>query len=163
MSQYSRAEVQPQPWNGNPPSITTAHAALTTSKSAATVNALATAYTALIQPDPGTVAIEMRFRVDGSDGDSNVLNLYAMAGASDHYTLIGTLTLTAGTQVDADSNLFCDTISIASELWIDDIVILSDAANGIARVALNLQGYTHILAIATTLNSTAVYVDWRQI
>jgi hypothetical protein len=162
MSQYSRAEIQPQPWSDPSPSITTALSALTTDKSAATVNALATAKTAIIQPDGGTIALELRFRVDGSDGESNVLNLYAMAGADDHYTLIGTLTLTAGTQTDG-TYLFCDTASLASELWIDDIVVLSDEADGIARVSLNLQGYTHILAIATTLNSTAVYCDWRQV
>ena len=166
MSNYSRAEVQPQPWNGNPPSITTSQAALTTDKSAATVNALATAKTAIIQPDEGTVAMEMRFRVDGSDGDSNVLELYAMCdpdGAGDHYTRIATLTLTAGTQVDANSYLFCDTVVITNEFYMDDIIPLSNAGNGIASVALNLQGHTHFLLIASTLNSTGVYVDWRQI
>jgi hypothetical protein len=162
MSSYTRAEVQPQPWNGNPPSITTTHAALTTDKSASTTHALATAYTALIQPDEGVVAMEMRFRVDGSDGDSNVLELYAMAGADDHYTRIATLTLTAGTQTDG-TYLFCDTVVITNEFWIDDIIAISDAGNNIAKVALNLQGYTHFALIASTLNSTAVYVDWRQI
>ena len=145
--------------------LTTAQAALTTDKSAATVDALTSTGIVKLRPDDGTVALELRFRGLATDADSNVLNIYAMRdpkGVGDHYTLIGTLTLTTGTQTDG-TNLFADTVAIASELWIDDIVLMSDVANGIARVALNTQGYTHFLFIATTLGSTSVIVDYCRV
>ncbi|KKL85645.1 hypothetical protein LCGC14_1040160 [marine sediment metagenome] len=146
--------------------LTTVQAALTTDKSAATVDALTATGIVKLLPDDGTVALELRVRGLASDGDSNVLNVYAMRdpkGTGDHYTLIGTLTLTTGTQIFSTGNLFADTVTIASELWIDDIVLMSDAANGIARVALNTQGYTHFLFIATTLGSTSVIVDYVRV
>ncbi len=145
--------------------LTTSQAALTTNKSAATVDALTATGVVKVRPDDGTVALEVRVRGLASDGDSNVLNVYAMRdpkGTGDHYTLIGTLTWTTGTQTDG-TNLFADTVSIASKLWIDDIVLMSDTANGIARVALNTQGYTHFLFIATTLGSTSVIVDYVRV
>ena len=141
--------------------LTTSQAALTTSKSSATVDALTSTGVVKLQPYVSTVALELRFKGVQTDGDSNVIDVHAMRdpkGTGDHYTLIGTLTLTTGTQTDGTNN-FVDTITITSELWIDDIVVMSDAANGIARVALNTQGYSHFLFIATTLNSTSIIVD----
>ncbi|KKK84096.1 hypothetical protein LCGC14_2786800 [marine sediment metagenome] len=145
--------------------ITTSQAALTTNKSAATVDALTATGVVKLRPNDGSVSLELRFKGLATDADSNVLNVYAMRdpkGTGDHYTLIGTLTLTTGTQTDG-TNLFADTAVITSELWIDDIVVMSDAANGIARVALNTQGYTHFLFICTTLASTSVIVDSTRI
>ena len=145
--------------------LTTTQVALTTDKSAATVDALTATGIVKLRPDDGTVALELRFRGLATDADSNVLNVYAMRdpkGTGDHYTLIGTLTLTTGTQTDG-TNLFADTVAIASELWIDDIVLMSDAANGIARVALNTQGYSTFLFLCTTLGSTSVIVDYVRV
>jgi hypothetical protein len=163
MTMNVRETLQGSGWETVSLTLTSAQAALTTDKSAATVDALAAAKTAIIDVEDGTVALEVRLRVTGSDGDSNVLNLYAMAGDSDHYTLMGTITTTAGTQVFSSGNLFVDTMTFASELWIDDIIVLSDAADGIARISWNTQGYTKFLLIATTLNSATVHVDYRRV
>lgn len=163
----SKTVVQQNPWILDTTGIDTAGSALGTDKSAATVHALDDIKRISLQgPYSLTVALEFRVRANGSDGDSNVFNLYAMAdphGKGDHYTLVGTLTFTAGTQVDSNSYLFADTVSISDELWIDDVVTLSDASDGIARVALNTQGYSDFVLIATTLGSTAVYIDYRRI
>jgi len=139
--------------------------ALTTDKSAATAHALTSTTFVRIQPNENTVSLELRFRVNGTANLDDVVNLYAMAGNSDHYTLMGTLTLTAGTQTDG-TYLFCDGIEIANELWIDDIVTLHDegsAGNGIGRVCFNTQGYNNFLLVVTDLDNTAIRVDSRRI
>lgn len=136
--------------------ISVAGAALTTDKSAATVHALASTTFVRIQAEDGSVALDLRWR-GGSDGDVNIQNLYAMRGDSDHYTLIGTLTLTTGTQTDG-SKLFVDTITIANENWVDAIEVISDEANGIAHVSLNTHGYKNFVLLGTTVAST-LYVD----
>ena len=138
--------------------ISVAGAALTTDKSAATVNALAaTTFVKITVPD-GSIALNLRWR-GGTALDVNVQNLYAMRGDSDHYTLIATLTLTTGTQTDG-SRLFIDTIVITAdtEKWTDEIVVVSDAGNGIAHLSLNTHGYRNFVLISTTLASTT-YVD----
>jgi hypothetical protein len=155
----ARSGVAQYPWR-NAGTLSTAQAALTTDKSAATVNALTSTGTVFVSPTDNTVALDLRFR-GGADGDSNVISIYAMAG-TDHYTKIIDLTLTTGTQTDG-TNLFVDTLAGANELWADDIVVLSDAANGIAHVELNTHGYSSFLFIATTLNSSSVLVDWRRV
>lgn len=140
--------------------LTTVQAALTTNKSAATVNALTATGIVIVKVDDGTVALDVRFRGVATDADSNVINIYAMVG-TDHYTRIAVLTLTTGTQTDG-TNLFVDTITIANEKWTDEIAVTSDAANGIAHVALNTHGMSRFLFIATTLNSTSIIVDVRR-
>lgn len=142
------------PWNEEG-SISVAGSALTTDKSAATAHALTATTITRIQVPDGTVAINLRWR-GGSDGDSNTHVLYGMRG-TDHYTRIATLTLTTGTQTDG-TYLFVDTIAIANEKWTDDIVEVSDEANGIAHLVLNTHGYTDFLLLGTTVNST-LYID----
>lgn len=167
--QYVRESIQQTGWenvnfeNGRQTSITSTQAALTTDKSATIIDALATAKTAIINAEDGTAALEIRLRATGSDGNINILNLYAMAGDKDHYTLMGTITATVGTQIFSSGVLFVDTMTFASELWPDDIVVLSDANNGIARIAWNTQGYKKFLLIATTLVSAAIHIDYRRI
>jgi len=144
--------------------LTTEQAALTTDKSKATVSALTSTGTVIINPTKYTVAFDLRFR-GVTDGDSNVINLYAMRAetTADHYTLITTATLTTGTQTDG-TNLFIDTIdNSAFEKWADDIVVVSDAADGIAHMELNTHGYSHFLIIATTLASSSLIIDWARI
>lgn len=152
MKQYEWKEV------GN---ITTAKSALTTDKSAATINALSAAQTIIITPDDGTVALELRFRGE-ANGKVDVFNLYAMRGDSDHYDLIATISNVCGTQTDG-TYFFADTIVLSAEQWIDDIVAVSNATNGIAKVILNTHGYKNFLLIATTLGSAAAYVDAARI
>ena len=158
--QYSEKHIKQYDWH-NIGNLTTAQAALTTDKSAATVNALTSTGIVIFKADDGAVTYEFRFRGD-TDGDADTLNIYAMRGKSDHYTLIGTLTtLTTGTQTDG-TYFFKDTItSLDNEKWgnADDMVAISDAANGIAKLILNTLGYSHFLFIATTLNGEVVYID----
>lgn len=152
------------PWSSLT-AITSAQSAPTTDKSEATVDGYGDGTVALIQPDDGTVALDIRFKAAGSDGDSNVVDIYAVRdrvdGKDDDYTRIVTLTLTNGTQTDG-TNLYIDTIVSSNEKWVDDIVVVSDAANGIAHVALNTHGYKKFAVIATTLNSTSLTVDWAR-
>ena len=143
--------------------ITVAQTALTTDKSAATVDALASTKTAFVLPANGTIALDVRFRGLMSDGDDNVLNLYAMRGIADHYTRIATLTLKTGTQLYSSGNRFVDTIVITNEKWYDTIEVINDAANGIARIAFNTHGHSNFVLIATTLNSTSVIVEASQV
>jgi len=156
--QYSEKHIKQYDWNeiGN---LTTAQAALTTDKSAATVKALTSTGIVIFQADDGAVTYEFRFRGD-TDADADTLNIYAMRGDSDHYTRIGTLVLTTGTQTDG-TYLFKDTVVLSNEKWgnADDMVEISDAADGIAKLILNTLGYSHFLFIATTLNGEVVYID----
>ena len=164
--------IQSQPWrNDSGDGITVAGSALTTDKSAATVHALtSTTYkrVSLQGPYQFTPSLEFRFRMSGAtENATETLNLYAMAdphGKGDHYTLVGTITITAGTQVDGNDYPFADGVSIADELWIDDVVLLNDASDGIARIAMNTQGYSDFVFILTgQLSSTAVFIDFRRI
>lgn len=159
---YVEQFIKQYKWK-NEGNLTTAQAALTTDKSADTVNALTATGILVFQADDGAVTYEFRFR-GGDDGDADTVVLYAMRGADDHYTRIATLTLTTGTQSDGTYN-FKDTIAVANEKWgssdaaDDDLLEISDAANGIAKLILNTLGYSHFLFIATTLNSTVLYID----
>lgn len=93
--------------------------------------------------------------------------LYAMAdphNRGDHYRLMGTITIVTGSQVDGNTYYFADDISIASEKWIDDIVLLTTTGdNDIGSVAFNTQGYTDFVLVCTTLGSTAIFTDFRRI
>lgn len=159
---FARITVGQYDWK-NAGSLTTSQAALSTDKSSAAVNALTSTGTLFISPTDNTVAFDLRFR-GGVDGDSNVVNLYAMRAETeaDHYTRIITLTLTTGTQSDG-TNLFIDTLVSTNEKWGDDIVVVSDGANGIAHLELNTHGYSKFLVVATTLNSDELFVDWARV
>jgi hypothetical protein len=165
--------LQSHPWiKDTGDGITVAGSALTTDKSAATVHALtSTTYKRISLQGPYgfTPSLEFRFRMSGAaENATDTLNLYAMADphgkGDDHYTLVGTITITAGTQVDANAYPFADGVSIADELWIDDVVVLNDASDGIARIAINTQGYSDFVFLLTgQISSTAVFVDYRRV
>jgi len=162
--QYVRQAVKQYGWK-NEGTLSVQGSALTTDKTAATAHALTDGTSVRIQPSENTVALELRFRVDGTANLDDMVNLYAMAGDSDSYTLMGTLTLTAGTQTDG-TYLFCDGVEIANELWVDDIVVLHDegsAGNGIGRLCFNTQGYDNFLLVVTDLDNTSILVDSRRI
>jgi hypothetical protein len=160
---YARLAVSQYPWV-TAGTITTAQTALGADKSSDTVDALASGKTVIISPSLDSVSFDMRFKVTGgNEDDTDVANLYAMRGTDDHYTRILTMTLTKGTQTDGTNN-FIDTIVGANEKWGDDIVIVSDAADGIAHIALNTHGWAKFLVIATTLNNfSSITVDWARI
>lgn len=162
---YTRPAVPQYPWTSLA-AITSEQAAPTTNKSEATIDGYGDGVVAIIRPDDDGVAMDARFKVVGSDGDSNVVNIYAVRdsidGKGDDYTLMVTLALTVGTQTD-DTNLYVDTIVSSNEKWIDDFVVISDAANGIGHVSWNTQGYKKFAVIATTLGSTSLIVDYARI
>lgn len=163
--------IQSQPWrNDSGDGITVAGSALTTDKSAATVHALtSTTYkrVSLQGPYQFTPSLEFRFRVNGTNNQTNVVYLYAMAdphGKGDHYKTVGTLTIKNGTQLDANSYRFVDEITIANEKWIDDVVVVDVADDDdIATLAINTQGYSDFVFVCTTLSSTGIWIDFRRI
>jgi len=145
--------------------ITVEQAVLTgTQRDDATVEALAAANKALIRPGSGTVALELRFRSDGTfeANDDSVLQLYAAAG-KDHYTRIATLTIIQGEQLHSTGIYFCDSIVATLENWISatEVVQPETLDNHIARYVLNTHGYNRFLLIASDLDTTTIYVDWR--
>ena len=151
--QYVLQASKQYPWEAAG-SITTTQAALTTAKDSVTVNALAAAVKVIINPVDLQVATELRFITD-DDADANVLNLYAMAGDTDFYKLIATITLTGGTTVaPGTSKVFCDTLVLTAEKWPTSMKAMSPIANDIAGISLNVHGYKNFLLIATTLANT---------
>jgi hypothetical protein len=130
----------------------------------ASVEAIAAANKALIKPPNGTVALELRFRSDGtSAGDQEILELYAAAGV-DHYVHVDQLTIDRGTQEYSSTIFFYDTIVSAGEQWITATSELSTTSNHIGRYVINTHGYDRFLLTMTTkdANTTNLYVDWRR-
>lgn len=141
--------------------ITAAQSAPTTDKSWSTVNGYGSTKVAMLRSADGAVAQNVRFRGAMTNNHTNVVNVYAMRGESDHFTLIATLTLTTGQQQYAAGNLFVDTIvmSAGTEHWPDSIDIVSEASDGIAHIFFNTHGFKYFAFIATTLNSTSIIVE----
>ena len=156
----ARSATPQYPWK-NAGSLTTEQAVLTTDKSSAAVDALTSTGTVFITPSDNTVAIELRFRCTGTEDLDDIITLYGMRG-TDHYTRMATITLINGTQTDG-TYTFHDSVAIANEKWIDDIVAVNDAADGIGRVAFNTQGYSKFLLIANDLDNDAILVDWVRV
>jgi len=148
-------ETQTQREWSNAGVLTTAQVALTTDKSKDTVEALTSTGIAVVEISSGAPAMSFRFRT-GANADSNVLNVYAMRG-DDHYALIGTITVTGGTQVAVSgTSVFCDTVAItaSTEVWPTPLAAISQTNNSIAEFALNMHGVSKLLFIATTLASS---------
>jgi len=141
--------------------ITVQQAALTTDKSAATVDLLAAANRIIITPSNGSVELDLRFRGVMTNADSNTVVMYAMRGDSDHYKPIATLTLTTGTQIFSSGNLFVDTIGVANRAWPDAIVPEGGGLNGIASLWLNTHGYKKFLFLCTSkaVGTTSIMID----
>jgi len=114
----------------------------------------------IIEPPNGVVAIELRFRSDGSENDANVAPLYAVAGR-DHYRLVDTLTVTQGTQIYSTGIYFADTVAAAGETWLSTTKEPSPA-DSMASYVLNVHGYDRFLLVASDLVTTSLYVDWRR-
>jgi len=131
----------------------------------AAVRALASANKALIEIPVGWIALEFRFYSDGSENDEDVLELYAASTSDskqDHYRHFGQLTTSVGTQ-ECGSNKFIDTISPANEHWITRNNEISPANNTFGSYVMNTHGYSHILVIASTLNSTILGVEYKKV
>jgi len=141
-------------------SITSAEAALAVDeRDNASVEAFATAKTIIYKRRTNKVWAEARFRLDGSENDTSVLQVYAASGV-DHYKFMGQLTITQGQQ-DSTSEHFADTIAPANEDTFFEAAEW-DAANGIATYAWKMKGYDRFLIIVSTLGVTTVDADIRE-
>ena len=130
----------------------------------AAVKALADTKKAIIEIPQGWLAVELRFYSDSAANTSDVVELYAAATSDsnpDHYRHFAQLTTLVGTQ-EKGSDKFIDTITPASENWLTKTGEVSPANNTYASYVLNTHGYSHILAIASTLNSTTLGIEYKK-
>ena len=128
------------------------------------VKALANANKVIIEIPQGWLAAELRFFSDSADNTVDIIELYAAATTDskpDHYRHFAQLTLTNGTQ-EYDSNTFIDTVVPVSN-WLTNKGAVSPANNTFGSYALNLHGHGHILAIASTLNSTKLGIEFKKV
>jgi hypothetical protein len=94
-------------------------------------------------------AAEFRFQTT-ADADAQVVSVWGACG-KDHFTLLAILTLTGGTQVGDSSKVFVDTIVASSEGLFQSGKVMDSATNRICRYGVDLNGYSKLLFIATTL------------
>jgi hypothetical protein len=130
----------------------------------AAVKALADANKVIIEIPQGWLAGEFRFYSDSADNTSDIVELYAASTSDskpDHYRHVATLTLTNGTQ-EKDANTFIDTIN-AAITWLTNKGAVSPADNTFASFAMNFHGHSHILAIASTLGSTTLGMEYKKV
>lgn len=145
-------------------SITTEQSQLgATAKTDAAVEALATARRAIYELTEGWPNLAFRFRADGNNNDTNVIELYVEAGA-DHYRHVATLTLLQGEQEHSSGIYFCDSIVESVASWPTDREITQPQTpnNSISEYWINPLGHTKFLFISSTLNATTLYVDVRK-
>ena len=130
----------------------------------AAVKALTGTKKVIIEIPQGWLAGEFRFYSNGADNIGDVVELYAASTSDskpDHYRHVATLTLTNGTQ-EKESNTFIDTIS-GNPVWLTNKGIVSPENNTFASFAMNFHGYSHILMIASTLNSTTLGIEIKKV
>jgi hypothetical protein len=128
----------------------------------AAVEALAAAKKVIIKLPPGIVSLELRFRSDGNENDDSIIQIFAAAGV-EHYMWQDQLTVTQGTQLYSGSIYFVDTIVSAGEAWLSDTRQISPAADHVARNVMNVHGYDRLWIVANDLDTTSLYVDWKQL
>jgi len=128
----------------------------------ALVEALADAKKVLIKLPSGIVSVELRFRSDGSANDDSIIQLFAAAGV-DHYRNICQLTVTQGTQKHSGSIYFCDGVTPANEVWHTTVTELSGTGNHMGGYTFNTHGYDRLWIVANDLDTTTLYVDWKQL
>ncbi len=130
----------------------------------AAVEALADANKVIIEIPQGWLAGEFRFYSDSAANTSDVIELYAAASTDskqDHYRHFATLTNLVGTQENG-TNKFIDTISAVSQ-WLTNKGAVSPADNTFASFAMNFHGHGRILAIASTLNSGTIGMEYKKV
>jgi hypothetical protein len=100
-------------------------------------------------------ALELRF-TGTTDGQTLVFDLMASRG-QDYFDRVATLTCTVGTmQKNSATVLFVDTIVLSNERWLKNVITTDTTGhNYIARVALDMCGYSKFALVATTINGTA--------
>lgn len=146
----------------NAGSITAASSALAvTGRDSATAEATGSTKVVLVNFAGGGGAVPkavlLRFRTDGANDSTNVLDMLVCRGVDDYHR-IATLTLTEGQQIDSGTIYFCDTITPSNEDALFDGEE-SNLANYIAHYYVRTLGFDKLLFQATTLNNTTVYID----
>jgi len=142
--------VNKQPW-GLVGSITASKAALgVTGRKPADIAAFAAGSYALWEVPLRINTAEIKFSTT-ADADGQVVNVYAARGNSD-YVFVMTLTLTGGTQTGPNSDVYVDTIVESAAAWkASSTQVINSAGNHIARWRIDLDGYSRVLFVATTL------------
>jgi hypothetical protein len=154
------ASISPSGKWFNVGSITTASTALTaTGRDVATGDATDDVVTYNFAGGGGAIpkAVLLRFRTDGTEDQTNVLDILVARG-TDHYNRIATITTTQGQQLYSTGIYFADTLTPASEDALFDGEE-SNLANYIAHYYVRTLGFDKWLFQVTTLNSTTVYID----
>lgn len=145
-------------------SITAESTALAaTGRAVATADATgATKVVVVRHADARPRAMLLRFRSDGSNNVDSVLNLYAARGPDD-YTLVATLTITQGQQLDSGTIYFVDTIVATAEETLLDGEEGICTTDQIAQYYMRTMGFDRFLFQATDLDTTTVYIDMAAI
>ena len=135
-----------------------------TARDNTSIEALVSTKKVIVKPLTGVVAIQFRFRGDGTTGDQHVLQMFAAAG-DDHYDLVDVLTIDQGTQIYTTGIYFIDTVVSAGEKWHTITKALSSTANNIGGYVMNTHGYNKFLFLASTLdaNTSNLYIDWKEL
>jgi hypothetical protein len=149
----------------NAGSITAASTALAVAgRDVVTADATGSTKVVILTPPnvPGGVpkAILLRVRTDGTENDSNVIDVLAARG-SDHYNRIATLTTLQGKQAAATGIYFADTYTPSNEDGLFDGEE-SNLTDYIGHYYFRTLGFDRFLFQVTTLDSstTTVYIDW---
>ena len=109
--------------------------------------------TLVYTPPANDNAAEFRFFGD-TDTDAEVVNVYACRGSDDYFTLVCILTMEVGTQqMGSATTLAVQTISVGTENWLKEITVIDGGgADRVARIALDLCGYSKWAFVPTTVN-----------
>jgi len=92
-----------------------------------------------------------------TDGDSSVFDIFLMNGETDHFTRIGTLTFTTGTQTATASGYeFADTLAESNAKWHKLSSKLSPEGNYIAEYMIDVIGSFKVGVSPTTITNTAI-------
>ena len=122
-------------------------------RDAASVDALAATKTAKYEIPPWGNVLETRFQTKADD-DGWVVEMWAARGKTDHYDLAAILALTGG-KCEADGTAyFVDTIT-ATETFNNAGAIVHSASDDIARYIIDMDGYSDVVFIATTIEAAA--------
>jgi|GEM_PF-2738109 len=156
------------PWV-NIADITVAEAALAgDEKNSTYIDALGTTKSGIYSPEDGQVAFEIRVRTDGSDGDVNVVEMYAAAGdiTSEYlFRRVATLTFTQGTGEYTAAIFFSDELAVTNNSWLTPPIDCGvDGSNDYASYVLNIHGYKKFAFIMSTkaAGTTHLYLDARR-
>lgn len=108
--------------------------------------------------------IELISHVNGTDGDTNVLELYAQRDINDDYTHVATLTYTVGTMIyHGGTRLYHDTLDVTEVDESFEVVASLSAANDMAKCWMDTNGYKNFLLVASTLGSTDTIVEYASV